>query len=142
MRLKPRALRGGVFVVNNEHIVGLMKDGGILASSEIGDCGHLAQIFARIDAEGRKTARVAHIGGGLAWLPKMLLGFKYAQIIYERENSVADLIESFELPFTVVRGDWRDTLAGKYDIIVCDLYEHVTREELTPFLRPKGTLYL
>jgi hypothetical protein len=85
---------------------------------------------------GRKT--VAHIGGGLCLLPTALsIVPGIDQTVYEKEGCLSIFCPK-EIRF--VAGDWRDTIKGRFDLIVWDLPDPCPREELEGFLTPDGII--
>ena len=89
--------------------------------------------MCREQAGDVKGKTVAWIGGGLCIGPRLFDGA--VQTVYE----ILPALKTFcPEGVTFVPGDWRDTLTGKYDVIIYDLGGDVPREHLAKHLTPGG----
>lgn len=84
-----------------------------------------------------KGKYVAWIGGGLCVGPRLFAIADCTQTVYEIEPRLVEFCPS-DVRF--VTGDWRDTVTGKFDLIVFDIADDVPREELAKFLNPGGVI--
>jgi hypothetical protein len=91
--------------------------------------------MCREQAGDVKGKTVAWIGGGMCIGPRLFDGAK--QTVYE----ILPALKQF-CPEGVkfIPGDWRDTISGKYDIVIFDLGGEVPRETLAEFLAPGGVI--
>lgn len=86
-------------------------------------CDDSDDTFARvaklaIKARNLQQKSVAWIGGGLCVGPRVFDVANCTQTVYEIEPALAEFCPN---NMTFVPGDWHDTLAGNFDIIVFDL---------------------
>jgi len=100
----------------------VMRGDCCIASDGDGDWARCARLAAEVP---RGTETLAIIGGGLGVLAK-LLQWVPSITVYEIEPS----LEQFVGGSKFVAGDWRETLEGKYDVLVYDLGEHPNRKEM------------
>jgi len=100
----------------------VMRGESCIASDGAGDWARCAKLAADVP---RGTETLAIIGGGLGVLPQ-LLRWVPSITVYEIEPS----LEQFVGGSVFVAGDWRETLEGKYDVIVYDLGEYPNRKEM------------
>ena len=108
-----------------------LVDGGAIATEGDDQVARMAWIAMQIPL----GASVAWIGGGFCIGPRLSMGRK--QTVYEIEPALREFCpEGVEF----VPGDWRDTISGKYDVIVFDLGGDVPRETLAKYLNPGGVL--
>ncbi len=130
-------------VITND-TVGISLGSDFLASTATGDCAYLVKIFAMIDALELPEARIAHLGGGMGWLPKMLTGYGYEQDVYEKDLDIVAFLETGILAehMNFIGGDYKDTLTGAYDIIVYDIDEYLEDDSfIKSHLKEGGKLY-
>jgi hypothetical protein len=81
--------------------------------------------------------KVAWVGGGFCVGPRIFGIANCNQYVYEIESSFAEFCpEGVEF----IPGDYRDTLTGKFDVIVYDLGGEVPREFLSKHLNEGGVL--
>jgi hypothetical protein len=92
-------------------------------------------VKCREQAGDVKGKAVAWIGGGMCIGPRLFDGA--VQTVYE----ILPALKTF-CPEGVqfVPGDWRNTLTGKFDVIVYDIGGEVPREELAKFLAAGGLI--
>ena len=105
---------------------------------------YLVDIFARIDALGLPAgSSVAHLGGGMGLLPKMLMGRGFEQEVFEIDDAIAKwLLEGVPGTHSTIHvGDWRETLVGSYEIIVYDIDAPVDMDSLRKHLNPDGHIF-
>ena len=126
----------GVTIIHEGPITRVIKDGVQIASDELGDLGYFAGNLLAIREAGIHSGSVAHIGGGLCCLARMM-GPAYQHTVYEIEPALEEFCPE---GVTFIPGDWRDTISGKYDVIVYDLGGEVPREELSGHLNPGGRI--
>lgn len=126
----------GVTILHEGPATRVIKDGVQIASDELGDLGTFAGWLLEIRKAGIHSGTVAHIGGGLCCLARMM-GPAYGHIIYEREWLLAKYRPDGA---AFIAGDWRDAIFGTYDAIIYDLGGVVPREDLSKFLRPGGII--
>jgi hypothetical protein len=107
-----------------------------LVCDESGDTHAAAAKYAIAagDLDGRL---VAWIGDGFCVGPKVFAIADCLQAVYELEPSFAEFCPA---GIRFVPGDWRDTIGGKFDVIVYDLGGEVPRAELSKFLAPGGVI--
>jgi spermidine synthase len=91
-----------------------------------------------------QNARIAHIGGGLCILPRLLRRRGYVQHIYELEPKVIEWATAKFAPesatWTFVQGDYLTTLTGNYDVIAYDLSQPANVPFLQSHLSAGGLL--
>jgi spermidine synthase len=91
-----------------------------------------------------QNSRVAHIGGGLCILPRLLRRRGYVQHIYELEQKFIDKATAKFAPesatWTFVQGDYLTTLTGNYDVIAYDLSQPANVPFLQSHLSAGGLL--
>lgn len=82
-----------------------------------------------------KGKSVAWIGGGLCVGPRLFAIADCVQTVYEIEPRLVEFCPS-DVRF--VTGDWRDSISGKFDVIVYDLGGDVPHDLLAKFLNSGG----
>jgi hypothetical protein len=90
-----------------------------------------------IAAAPLKGKYVAWIGGGLCVGPRLFSIADCTQTVHEIEPALAEFCPT---GVTFIPGDWRDTITGKFDVIVFDIADEVPRTELAKFLNPGGVI--
>ena len=80
---------------------------------------------------------VAWIGGGLCIGPRLFAIADCKQTVYEIEPALYEFCPDRVL---FIPGDWKDTIKGKYDLIIYDLGGEVPRETLAKYLNPGGKI--
>lgn len=115
----------------NEAELGFRVGNEPIAASQKDFIAPLAKIFALIDAENKEQMTIAHIGGGVAWLARMLTGYGYDQHIYEISPEIIAWNRDKRLNDQLlwVEGDWRQTLSGEYDAIIYDITEPLSEAD-------------
>ena len=113
-----------------------VRKGAVYLCGEDDSSYALAARFA-IAAETLTDKTVAWIGGGLCVGPRLFAVSSCKQTVYEIEQSLDEFCPE---GVTFVGGDWRDTFAGKYDVIVFDIGGDVPRETLSRHLNPGGKI--
>ena len=113
-----------------------IKRGGVYLCGEDLDTFARAARFA-IDVGPLTGRTVAWIGGGLCVGPRVFAIASCVQVVYEIEQSFAEFCPG---GVKFIGGDWRDTIGGRFDVIIYDLGGDVPRESLTPHLNPGGII--
>lgn len=90
-----------------------------------------------LDAAPLTGKTVAWIGGGFCVGPRLFAIADCKQTVYELEPRLAEFAPE---GVRFIAGDYRDTLSGKYDIIVYDLGGDVPRGLLAQFIAPGGMI--
>ena len=114
----------------------VLRNGQQIASDCDGDIAVLARRLVTIRDGGFNRGSVAHIGGGLCLLARMM-GPGYDHTVFEIEPS---LREFSPRGVTFIPGDWRDTISGTFDIVIYDLGGEVPRGTLLKHLNDGGVI--
>ena len=109
---------------------------GVIAAEDVAQLAFLAR--CQLAASPLRGKSVAWIGGGTCLGPRLFQECGCIQTVYEIEPALAEFCPH---AVSFVLGDWRKTLAGKYDLIVYDLGEKVPRNDLTAHLKPGGVIF-
>ena len=127
-------------VVNNDAIVTLT-----IGPNPIQDFSPFyIRVFAQIDAlELPAGSKVAHLGGGMGWLPKMLLGYGFDQVIFELDADICSFLNEGILggKVAIITGDYKTNLDGLWDVIIHDIDEPVEIADLKKHLTENGKVY-
>lgn len=113
----------------------ITDDRGCIAAADQ-DCYARAARFA-LDAAPFAGKSVAWIGGGLCIGPRLFAIGDCGQAVYEIEPALEEFCPK---GVTFIPGDWRDTISGRFDVVIFDLGGEVPREELAKFLTPSGCI--
>jgi len=95
-----------------------------------------APAFA-IAAGNLEGKSVAWIGGGFCIGPRVFAISGCTQDVYEIEPSLSEFCPQ---DVTFIPGDYRDTMRGRYDVIVFDLGGEIPVEFLSRHLKPGGRI--
>lgn len=98
---------------------------------------HAVAVKYAIAAAPLAGKSVAWIGGGLCVGPRLFAIADCTQTVYEIEPALFEFCPS---GVTFIGGDWRDTITGKFDVIVYDLGGDTPKEELAKFLNLGGKI--
>ena len=127
----------GVTIRRDSSGIYVFNDAGMQVASDCdGDLAVFARWLLQIRTAGHHDGKVAHVGGGLCLLAKMM-GPGYEHVVYEIGEELSEFCPE---GVTFIPGDWRDTISGKYDIVIFDLGGEVPRETLARFLAPGGVI--
>ena len=80
---------------------------------------------------------VAWIGGGFCIGPRVFAIADCSQTVYEIEPSLQEFCPK---GIEFIPGDWKDTIKGKYDVIIFDLGGEVPRADLAKNLNAGGII--
>ena len=91
-----------------------------------------------LDSVGDPNGKsVAWIGGGFCIGPRLFATANCRQVVFEIEPSLREFCpEGVEF----IPGDYRETMTGKYDVIIFDLGGDVPRDLLTKHLSDGGKI--
>jgi len=127
----------GVTIRRDSSGIYVFNEAGMQVASDCdGDLSVFARRLLEIRASGIHKGAVAHIGGGLCLLTQMM-GPAYEHVVYEIGEELREFCPD---GVTFIPGDWRDTISGKYDVVIYDLGGEVPRETLAKFLAPGGVI--
>lgn len=88
------------------------------------------------------TSKLAFLGMGPAVGANMLAMGHWAKLdVFESDTQIVRFVNTvvmagLQVPFTIVQGDWHNTISDSYDLIITDLVynpEDLTQAELTLF---------
>lgn len=121
---------------DDDHNNRFIRKGGTYLCGEDIDTYARAARFA-IDAASLTGKRIAWIGGGLCVGPRVFAIADCRQTVYEIEPSLHEFCPA---DVTFIPGDWRDTISGRFDIVIYDLGGDVPRDDLVAHLNPGGII--
>jgi hypothetical protein len=127
-------------LVINDVVIGLSLGGALITD----ESSFYAKTFAGIDAlELPAGSKVAHLGGGMGWLPKMLLGYGLDQVIFELDPDICTFLNEGILggKVAIIPGDYKANFDGLWDVIIYDIDEPVDIQELKKHLTENGKVY-
>ena len=110
----------------------LLENGGAFATDGDDQVAKIARYVAQFQAG---TLSVAWIGGGLCIGPGIVAFSGITQTVYEIRPYLREFCPE---GVTFIPGDWRDTISGKFDVIVYDLGGDVPYVTLAQYLTPSG----
>lgn len=117
----------------------LWRDSSVLADDGPEEKARMTDYALAIKSRRPDGATIAMIGCGFCLLGRMhILAPQFTFTAYDTEVATKRFADECGCAF--VPGDWHDTLAGTFDVIVYDIGDPVPYDLLAPHLNPGGII--